>query len=867
MKKTLYLLILVALFVALTACGGNETPTPEATEAPAAEPTEAEVEAPPPTEAPAATEAPVSEPVTVEVVGAAASTDSLVNIIWQWAEMIETQPASQTVVAQPERYQVVFLPDGTVNITADCNVVLGTYTLEGEALTIQTGPSTLALCPEDSLDQTFLAFLAQVNRATLDGGRLFLYLANDAGRMGFNNGGPAGNLAAEVGIDPSQVSLDTQGLPYSWQPVLVAESAYDQSQPPGPMGLPAHMQILFGVTDPADRQPQDPIMYIIPVEAYEQMWVAAGNDSVAQTMDRIWDLTVAIPFPAPTSGMPALPSEEIGGVNDLAAQLGRPTATDFSASKNGYRFVGRWAQDANPVSNQGMQYVYQGFTNDGEYLVSFWYPVASATLPMDAASVSQEELDSFNADPQANIAENAAELNALPTSDWAPDLATLDALVASLEIQGMPGSGLPGNVWQYVARNFDGQMETPIGLTQTNTVVFNLDGTVSYVADCNTGTGTYAISGGMIGTIATQLGATTLVACPEGSNGQELTDTLASAQNFNIRPGGDLMELIRPAGGGYIVLRNLGPSEAGGPEVELPEPPAGTPIGTVIAPLGVNVRTGPSTAFAALGVAPYGTEGEIAGQSADGQWFMTPLPDSPTGQGWVSAAFIAVSGGGDIPVVASPPLPATPVPTATPMPTATPSPTIQFTADSTVINQGQCTTLRWSVQNVQAVWVYPLGQPFDQFPVTGEGSQEVCPSFTTTYELRVQRTDGVVELRQVTVNVNVTNPLANSTWLVSTLNVNQVPLPDADLTLSFTTDAVSAFGGCNNFNGGYTLSGSSLSIGPLAGTQVFCSDALNAQEAVYTGLLQSATSYQLVGFQLVLYDGAGNEIIRFLRIG
>ena len=73
-------------------------------------------------------------------------------------------------------------------------------------------------------------------------------------------------------VQPQQVSIDTQGLPYSWQANLVPATPYDASQPPGPMGLPQHIEINFGVTDPADRQPGDPVMYIIPVTAYEQMW-------------------------------------------------------------------------------------------------------------------------------------------------------------------------------------------------------------------------------------------------------------------------------------------------------------------------------------------------------------------------------------------------------------------------------------------------------------------------------------------------------------------------------------------------------------------------------------------------------------------
>ncbi len=99
-------------------------------------------------------------------------------------------------------------------------------------------------------------------------------------------------------------------------------------------------------------------------------------------------------------------------------------------------------------------------------------------------------------------------------------------------------------------------------------------------------------------------------------------------------------------------------------------------------------------------------------------------------------------------------------PTPTPMPTSTPSPTITFTADRTVITQGECTTLRWNVQNVQAVYLYVVGENWQNYPTVGQGTREVCPSQTTTYELRVIHTDGSQEVRQVRIDVipNVTAP-------------------------------------------------------------------------------------------------------------
>ena len=92
-------------------------------------------------------------------------------------------------------------------------------------------------------------------------------------------------------------------------------------------------------------------------------------------------------------------------------------------------------------------------------------------------------------------------------------------------------------------------------------------------------------------------------------------------------------------------------------------------------------------------------------------------------------------------------------PTPTPLPTQTPSPTIGFTADSTSVRQGECTTLRWNVENVSAVYMYAQGQPWQNNPVAGSGTRTVCPTDTTVYELRVINNDGSTEIRQIRIEV------------------------------------------------------------------------------------------------------------------
>ncbi len=106
------------------------------------------------------------------------------------------------------------------------------------------------------------------------------------------------------------------------------------------------------------------------------------------------------------------------------------------------------------------------------------------------------------------------------------------------------------------------------------------------------------------------------------------------------------------------------------------------------------------------------------------------------------------------PISATLPLPPTATPTPTPLlSTATPTPrplAIQFWADHDTVARGQCTTLRWRVENAQAVYFQGQGVP-------GSGDQQVCPAQTTVYGLRVVGDRGE-ERRELTVAVSGVAP-------------------------------------------------------------------------------------------------------------
>jgi len=76
-------------------------------------------------------------------------------------------------------------------------------------------------------------------------------------------------------------------------------------------------------------------------------------------------------------------------------------------------------------------------------------------------------------------------------------------------------------------------------------------------------------------------------------------------------------------------------------------------------------------------------------------------------------------------------------------------PTIHFTADGESIHRGECTWLRWEVENVREVYLDGEG-------VVGRGEREVCPTDSMAYKLEVIHADGASTLE--TIEIEVVSP-------------------------------------------------------------------------------------------------------------
>ena len=120
-----------------------------------------------------------------------AGTDGITNTIWQWESVTDQPTGETTTVTDPENYTLIFRDDGTFSGQADCNNISGTYTNEGGFI-LTLGPSTMAACGEDSLDQQYLDLLNSVVAGGPDGaGGFALEWAGGEKRMEFSDGGEA----------------------------------------------------------------------------------------------------------------------------------------------------------------------------------------------------------------------------------------------------------------------------------------------------------------------------------------------------------------------------------------------------------------------------------------------------------------------------------------------------------------------------------------------------------------------------------------------------------------------------------------------------------------------------------------------------
>jgi heat shock protein HslJ len=143
--------------------------------------------------------------VPAETLNADESEGAVVDLLWSnpWQWIAFTSPVEQIQIDNPENYTLTFQQDGTLNVKADCNNAMGSYSVDGNSLTIDIGPMTKAACPPESLSDDFVKYLGSAAIYFYENGSLFIDLFADGGTMKFNplSGGAGNDQLSALGID------------------------------------------------------------------------------------------------------------------------------------------------------------------------------------------------------------------------------------------------------------------------------------------------------------------------------------------------------------------------------------------------------------------------------------------------------------------------------------------------------------------------------------------------------------------------------------------------------------------------------------------------------------------------------------------
>lgn len=107
--------------------------------------------------------------------------------------------------------------------------------------------------------------------------------------------------------------------------------------------------------------------------------------------------------------------------------------------------------------------------------------------------------------------------------------------------------------------------------------------------------------------------------------------------------------------------------------------------------------------------------------------------------------------------------------------------------------------------------------------------------------------------------------LPGTQWALAEPAAAALPLGQQPELQFVSSTQVAGNSGCNRFAGALRLGGGGLQMGPLAGTRRACAGELMAMESRVLRALDATRSARLEPGQLVLLDGRGAELMRWVQ--
>ena len=394
------------------------------------------------------------------------------------------------------------------------------------------------------------------------------------------------NAAASTTIGPEEVQIESSAVAPEWLATLIEGSPGDAAAGRPPM--PPHLLLTFvgpegeidGTAALDEIDLNRPQVRIIPIAALLSLLEQNGDQAGQQALQELLMLLDEQPD-ADQASVPVPPV-----LGDATQNFVSRTAyTPFGGGSGVGYLTNITGDDVLPVTNEsGLNYVYQGVTDDGQQYVFMSWPMDAAFLPNDqAGATSQSEM--LAADRVNYYETMREEVDTATESEMTPSLLALHEMIRSLSIGGLtaPVEDEPlsatafdavGFNWQWTAATDATGAETAVENPQDFSLVLWPDGTYSIKADCNVGGGiyTYEADGG----IRLAPGPLSLALCSEDSRDTEFISSLLDARTIAFDESGDM--LLSLEDGGSMTLANMGPVEGDG-AVEADDQPAAADAG------------------------------------------------------------------------------------------------------------------------------------------------------------------------------------------------------------------------------------------------------------------------------------------------
>ena len=504
-----------------------------------------------------------------------------IGYTWYWT-VSTGQDGESSEVENPQDFSLVLWPDGTYSIKADCNVGGGSYTYNADgSIRLAPGPLTRARCPEGSRDVQFVQSLLGARAIGFnESGDMVLQL-EDGGSMTLANVGEveAGDMDT-ADEQPAATAAGLASFTFQWPgftdangDVVEVENPEDYLLtllPDGTFNVVADCNVGGG----AYTFGEDGTLQLGPIRLTKMACQEGSRDS--EFLSFLEGVSAA---EVGEDGAVTLNTGDgrsatfvnLGEVGSSQETVTESTQPEPSAEP--LNTVWQWTlltpADGDPATIDNPESYYLVLIDDGTYAFradcnngAGGYTLDDANLMLAPAAVSlvacsEDSLSdafvdylgrvrTYAFDDDGNLVLTLDDGGRLTFGNGGPFTGT----DTGTSTGGATATGplvvadpLAGTSWQWT---YFRDMKQDFSVTGTYTIAFAEDGSVSVAADCNTGSGTYAVDGEA--GLSISIRAVTAAACPPGSLGDSFIDNLNFAGLFAIDNGTLTIEIMADGG-------------------------------------------------------------------------------------------------------------------------------------------------------------------------------------------------------------------------------------------------------------------------------------------------------------------------------